>query len=330
MKSPSTSSEGLVLGILAEADGDYASGEALSNKLGLTPSEVFHDVESLRDRGYVIEAAPARGYRLVELPDRLTEVEIDPLLSTHDFGQTLHHFDVCTSTNDLARELAAEGASHGEALIAESQTSGRGRRGRSWVSPPGANLYLSLVLRPDFPPARAPELTFVAAVGAAETLAEFGVRATIKWPNDLEFEGKKVGGILTELSSEVDRIAWVILGIGVNLNLTAESIPAELRLIATSARIVRNSLVPRARFTAALLARLEHWYDRHQEEGFEPVAERWRDLTSTLGRTVRVRLAERTFEGVARDLDPPGALLVSVGAGIERVVAGDVEELRTQ
>lgn len=323
------SSEELILGFLAEAGDEFTSGEVLSNKLGLSRTAVWKNVESLRHKGYKIEAIPARGYRLVEIPDRLTELELAPLLSTHDFGRTLHHEEEVGSTSDVAHRLAMEGAEHGETVIAEHQTAGRGRRGRTWISPPGRNLYLSIVLRPDLPPHRAPELTFVAAVAVAETLGEAQVPARIKWPNDLELEGKKLAGILTELYAEPDRINAVILGIGVNLNLEERDLPSELRPIATSARIVRGEPVPRALFTAALLSRLEQWYDRHAEEGFEPICSRWRELTSTLDRAVRVKTGGREFEGIAQDVDDTGALLVAVGDELERVVAGDVELLRT-
>ena len=322
------SSQELILGFLAEAGDDFTSGEVLSNKLGLSRAAVWKNVESLRGKGYVIEAVPAKGYRLVEIPDRLTELELGPLLSTHDFGRTLHCEEELASTNDLAHRLSLEGGEHGETVIAESQTQGRGRRGRTWVSPPGKNLYMSVILRPELPPQRAPELTFVAAVALAETLGEANVMAQIKWPNDVEFEGKKLAGILTELHAEPEKVNAVILGIGVNLNLTEKDLPPELRSVATSALMVRGLPVPRALFTAALLARLEHWYDVHVEEGFEPVCTRWRELTSTLDRRVRVRSGGREFEGTAQDVDETGALMVAVGENLERVVAGDVEMLR--
>ncbi|MBS2030708.1 MAG: biotin--[acetyl-CoA-carboxylase] ligase [Deltaproteobacteria bacterium] len=322
------SSEELILGFLAEAGEEFTSGEAISNKLGLSRTAVWKNVESLRGKGYVIEAVPARGYRLVEIPDRLTELELSPLLNTHDFGRTLHALDEVGSTSDEASQLALEGAEHGETVVAEMQTSGRGRRGRAWVSPPGKNLYLSIVLRPELPPQRAPELTFVAAVAVAETLIEANVPAQIKWPNDIVVEDKKVAGILTELHAEPERVQAVILGIGVNLNLTEKDLPSELRAIATSALLVRGASVPRALFTAALLARLEHWYDRHAEEGFEPICARWRELTCTLDRQVRVSTGGKELIGVAQDVDNSGALMVAVGDELVRVVAGDVELLR--
>src|SRR5512147_472545 len=235
-----TNSEELVLGFLAEAGDEFVSGEAISDKLGLTRAAVWKHVEALRAQGYRIDAVPARGYRLSAIPDRLTPLELRPLLNTHDIGQVLHHFEVISSTNDHARELAEEGAGHGEVVIAESQTGGRGRRGRPWVSPPGRNAYFSVILRPDLPPSRAPELTLLASVALCDALRQANVPAAIKWPNDLLVGDRKIAGILTELASEPERVHWAVVGIGVNVNAAAEDFPAELRDVATSVRIERG------------------------------------------------------------------------------------------
>lgn len=220
-----SNSEELVLGFLAEAGDEFVSGEAISDKLGLTRAAVWKHVESLRSQGYRIDAVPARGYRLSEIPDRLTALELRPLLNTHDIGQVLHHFELISSTNDHARELAEEGAGHGEVVIADSQTGGRGRRGRPWVSPPGLNAYFSVILRPELPPARAPELTLLASVAICDALRQANVPAAIKWPNDLLVQDRKIAGILTEMASEPERVHWAVIGIGVNVNAAATDFP---------------------------------------------------------------------------------------------------------
>lgn len=317
-------SEELVLAFLAEAADDFVSGEAISGKLGLSRAAVWKHVNALRGQGYRIEALPARGYRLVAIPDRLGALEIGPLLNTHDLGQTLHCSAELPSTNDRARELADEGAVHGEVVIAESQTAGRGRRGRTWSSPAGRNLYLSVILRPSLPPQRAPELTLVASVAACEACRKAGVDTGIKWPNDLLVGGRKVAGILTELSAEADAVHWVILGLGVNLNSGPEDFPEGLRDVATSLAIERGQPVPRALFAAALLSELEQWLDLHAAEGFEPIRAAWRERSVTLGREVRVDGDGGEIAGVAEDIDAAGALLVRSAAGLCRVVAGDV------
>jgi BirA family biotin operon repressor/biotin-[acetyl-CoA-carboxylase] ligase len=321
--------EELILGFLAESGDDFTSGEALSSKLGLSRTAVWKHVEALRGKGYRIEAAPARGYRLVEVPDRLTHLELSPLLSTHDLGRAIHFHETVGSTNELAFRLAHDGAEHGEVVVAEQQTTGKGRRGRTWVSPPGLNLYFSAILRPELPPQRAPELTLVAAVALTEVLREAGSEAFIKWPNDVQIEGRKVAGILTELSAEPERVHFVVLGVGVNLNAQPEHFPEELRTTATSLAIARGQRVPRALFAAALWNRLEEWLDLHLETGFDAVRQRWKDLSSTLGQDVLVRTDRQEFRGLAEDIDTSGALLVRTENGsVERVLAGDVERLR--
>lgn len=321
-------SEELVLSFLAEAGDEFVSGEAISDKLGLTRAAVWKHVEALRAHGYRIEAIPARGYRLAEVPDRLTPLELRPLLNTHDLGQVLHWYEELGSTSDRAKELADEGAEHGEVVVAEAQTAGRGRRGRTWVSPPRKNLYFSVILRPDLPPSRAPELTLVGSLALCDALRQAGVAAAIKWPNDVLASGKKIAGILTELAAEPERVHWVVLGAGVNVNARAEDFPEELRGEATSVLLERGHPAPRALLAAACFTALEGWIDRHAEEGFGVVREAWRERSATLGREVVVKGDGREIVGTAEDIDEAGALLVRTPAGLERILAGDVKLLR--
>jgi BirA family biotin operon repressor/biotin-[acetyl-CoA-carboxylase] ligase len=321
-------SEELVLSFLAEAADEFISGEAISDKLGLTRAAVWKHVEALRGQGYRIDALPARGYRLAGVPDRLTPLEIRPLLNTHDVGQVVHWYEELGSTNDRAKELADEGAEHGEVVVAEAQTAGRGRRGRTWSSPARKNLYFSVVLRPDLPPSRAPELTLVASVAVCEALRQAGIDARIKWPNDLLASGRKIAGILTELAADPDCVQWVVLGVGVNVNARAEDFPAEVRGEATSVLLERGQAAPRALFAAACFTALEAWLDRHAEGGFPAIREEWRRHSATLGREVSVRLDAREIVGVAEDLDETGALLVRTESGIERILSGEVRLLR--
>lgn len=327
-----STSEELILSFLADGEGEFTSGEILSGKLGLSRTAVWKHVEALRTKGYRIDAVPARGYRLVQVPDRLSGLELGPLLGSRELGRTVHYFETLESTNATAFKLAADGALHGEVVIAEAQTAGKGRRGRSWLSPARANLYASAILRPDLAPQRAPELTLVAAVALAETLREAGAQAAaIKWPNDVQLDGKKVAGILTELSADPDRVHFVILGMGVNLNAHARDFPPEVAAIATSLADARQAKVPRALFTAALLTRLEEWLDRHAAEGFAPVRDAWKALSSTLGQEILVRTERAEYRAFAEDIDESGALVVRREDGaLERVIAGDVEQVRTR
>lgn len=328
---PATTEE-MVLGLLADAGDALVPGEVLCGKLGLGPPEVYRHIQGLRAKGYRIDALGRRGYRLVSIPDRLGPLELGTLLTTHDVGRSIHHRRSVPSTNDVAFRLAREGALHGDTVIAEHQSRGRGRRGRTWVSPEGRNLYCSIVLRPDLPASRAPEATFVAAVALARTVREaFGLPAAIKWPNDVRIEGRKVAGILTELDAAAGRVRFIVLGLGVNINLTADELPAEVRPLATSLREALGQSVDRALFTSALFARLEDEYDRWVEGGFGPVREAWCALSDTLGQRVRVTggPGEAPLEGEAVDVDADGALRVRRDDGtVERVLAGDVESLR--
>jgi len=326
--APNSGSEELILSFLAEAGDEFVSGEAISDKLGLSRTAVWKHVEGLRAHGYRIDAIPARGYRLAGIPDRLGPLEVRPLLGTHDLGQTLHYYEEIDSTNDRAKELAEEGAGHGEVVVAEMQRSGRGRRGRHWSSPAGRNLYLSVILRPDLAPTRAPELTLVAALAVCDALRDAGVEVGIKWPNDVLANGRKISGILTELSAEPDHVHWVVLGVGVNLNARREDFPPELRDEATSVLLERGQPAPRALFTAALLATLERWLDVHGDQGFDAIRDAWRSRSVTLGRAVRVRMGDRDVDGVAEELDANGGLLVRTATGLERVMSGDVLLLR--
>jgi len=335
------SNEEMILGFLAESGEDYVSGAALSDKLGLSRTAVWKHVEQLRKLGYRIDAQASRGYRLLEVPDRLTVLEVGPLLTTRELGRTLHAEDELPSTNAKAFELAQEGAFHGEVVIAEVQTAGKGRRGRAWVSPAGKNLAMSVVLRPEthapgsqeatpISPVRAPELTLVAAVALVETLADSGVEASIKWPNDVMVGGKKIAGVLTELSADVERVHFVVVGIGVNLNSELSDFPPEVAELATSVTIERRSPVHRALFTAALLGKLEAWYETWAEDGFAPIRAAWKKHAPMLGQEVLVRSDAKEVRGIARDIDETGALLLEVGDRTERILSGDVEQVRTR
>lgn len=324
------SNEEMILSFLAEGGDDYISGAALSDKLGLSRTAVWKYVEQLRKMGYRIDAQSAKGYRLLEVPDRLTALEVGPLLATRELGRTVHHYEKLESTNAKAFELAQEGGSHGDLIVTEHQTAGKGRRGRSWVSPAGKSLAMSLILRPEIAPSRAPEVTLVAAVALAETLRDSGVQADIKWPNDVQIAGKKVAGILTELSADVERVHFVVLGIGVNLNAELTDFPPDVAELATSVNLTRHSPVHRALFTAALLGKLEQWLDTWTDDGFEPIRTAWKGLASTLGQEVLVRADQRELRGIAEDIDASGALLLRVGDKLERVLSGDVEQVRSR
>lgn len=327
----SVSLEQQVLSFLVEAGDEPLPNEIIAHKLGVSAAEALGAIEGLRARGYRIEARE-KVWRLSAFPDRLGENELEPLLPTRELGRTLRYFDQVTSTSELAWRLAEEGAPHGLVVIADAQTQGRGRHGRSWESPAGCNLYFSLVLRPELPPAHAPELTLVAAIALCEAIRETGCeRAQIKWPNDVEIGGRKAAGILTELSADGGGVNFVVVGVGVDVNVTAEQLSPEVREIATSVRIALGRPYPRARLLARILDRFESWLDRYEDEGFAVVRARWTALSSTVGARVRLSLEGRAVDGRAEGIDEAGHLLVRADSGaLEKVVAGDVQMLRVE
>ena len=319
--------DAIVLGLLLECADDFVSGSVLCDKLDVPRAELLKRIDSLRERGYVIHTRGGLGYRLVEVPDRLGEAQIGPLLASGELGRKIHHLEELESTNDEAHRLAEAGALHGEVVVADSQTKGRGRRSRSWIAPAGKAVTLSVILRPTLPVARAPEITLASAVAVAEAARELGAHsARIKWPNDVECKGRKIAGLLTELRTETDRVRHAVLGVGFNVSMQMSDFSAELRPLATSLLIESGERQPRPVVVARLLEHLEEWLSLHETEGFGPVADRWRELSSTLGRRVRIDSGGASVEGDAVDLADDGALLVRVSGGVlVRVLAGDVE-----
>ena len=318
--------DAIVLGLLLECSDDFVSGEVLCDKLDVPRAELLKRLDSLRSRGYVIQTRGGLGYRLVEVPDLLTEPPIAPLLASGELGRRIHAYAELESTNDEAHRLAERGALHGEVVIAEKQTKGRGRRGHPWISPEGKSLAFSIILRPLLPPSRAPELTLAAAVAVCEASRDLGAdRARIKWPNDVECRGRKLSGILAELRSD-NGMQHAVLGVGFNSSVEAHEFPEALRPIATSLLIESGQRIARPLILAALLERLDEWISLHETEGFAPVRDRWRELSSTLGRKVRITGEGGPLEGDAADLAEDGALLVRIpGGGMVRALAGEVE-----
>jgi len=307
---------------LLRAD-EYVSGEEIAETLGISRAAVAKRVGELRKRGFAIAAAPRRGYRLDGTPDALTADVVAGKLTTAWLGRAWRHEASVASTNDEAAAWARAGAPAGAVVVADEQTRGRGRLGRRWHSPPGASLYLSAVLRPPLAPHRVPPLTLAAGVAVAEALVAFDVVPALKWPNDVLLDGKKVAGILTEMSADLDRVHHVVVGIGVNLNVDA--FPEELTAIATSLQIARGAPVSRAEFAAALCARLEHWVDQFVADGAAAVVAAWKQHARFFGKRVSVTAGRDRMDGIAEDLDDDGALKLRLDDGRTiRVVAGEL------
>ena len=313
-----------VLELLREAGG-CVSGEKIAARLGVTRAAVWKKIAALREAGYDIASAPRSGYILRAAPDRLIEAEIAKDLGTALVGKKIICYDAVDSTNLVLKQLAHEGAEDGTVVVADSQGTGRGRMERHFFSPPGKGIWVSILLRPTFLPQDAPKCTLMAAVAVARAMERFGLRAAIKWPNDIIHEGRKLVGILTEMSAEMDRVDYVVIGIGINVNIAREDFPEELRDTATSLMQMKGTPLPRVAFLQELLRAVDVLYQEVQREGFAPVLAAWRKYAVTLGQTVRViGPAGEEFEGVAADIDADGALFVDTATGRRRVLAGDV------
>jgi BirA family biotin operon repressor/biotin-[acetyl-CoA-carboxylase] ligase len=318
-----------ILRLLRKDSSTFLSGEEISRHLRVTRTAVWKRIQGLRALGYEIEASRRLGYRLVRSPDLLTPEEVLPNLKTKWMGKHIHYFSVLPSTNTKAYQLAAQGGREGEIIIAESQKQGKGRLGRPWFSPAFANLCLSVILRPKVALYQASLLTFTAAVATAEAVEKYsGVKPKIKWPNDILVKGRKMAGLLNEIHSEIDRIHFIILGIGVNLNTDEKMFPKEIRRTATSLKREMGRVVSRKAFLQILLEELEKWYEIFLRKGSSPVLKAWRDRAQIAGKHVKVTSFGERLVGRAIDVDSEGALILRLeGGGQKRVVAGDVEYL---
>ncbi len=314
-----------VLALLRGAGDGYVSGEEIAGRLGVSRTAVWKHIQALKAAGYAIESHSRRGYFLRDAPDLLLPQEVQPLLRARVIGRTMYHYDLLASSNNEAKRLAAEGAPDGTVVVAEEQSTGKGRLSRGWCSPRQKGIWFSVVLRPSFLPQEAPKCTLMAAVAVVQAMREAGFsQAGIKWPNDVLYEGKKLVGILTEMSAEMERVNYVVIGTGINVNLAPEDFTDEVREIATSLSIVRGGPVARAPLFARVLDAMDGLYRAAEQDGFGAVLDAWRRCSVTLGREVSVIGVKETFFGTAADIDEDGALLVDTPEGRRRVLAGDV------
>ena len=322
---------------------DGVSGAELAEQLGISRAAVWSRIEELRKLGYGIEAGPHFGYRLVSAPDALHADDLlarvaatPPSLGAkfsatrasqpRIIGRDIQVFEQTTSTNDVAEKLARDGVREGAVIFAESQTKGRGRLGRKWISPERKGLWFSILLRPDLRPQETTQLTVASATALRRAIqSETGLKPEIKWPNDILVGGKKVAGILTELSAELDRVRHVILGIGVDVNQVAGEFPPELRRLATSLKIEAGRAISRPELAAVILRELDSDYARICAGKFTAVADEWEAHCATIGNDVTIQIGGRKIRGRAESLDDDGALLIRTEHGhLERITGGDV------
>jgi len=313
-----------IVGFLKNCEG-YLSGEEISRKLNISRSAIWKNMQELRKIGYDIVAVPHLGYRLLSSPDLLLPYEIQHNLKTSIIGKQFVYFDSIDSTMDHAYQLGIQGAAEGTVVCAENQAKGRGRLGRSWSSPKGQGITLSIILRPKLSTTQVAKFTLLSAVSTAEAINKIsGISCQIKWPNDILVGDKKLAGFLTELNAEMDQVRFVIIGMGINVNTPQHLLPEN----AISMKEILNQSVSRIDLTKSILQSLEHWYGASMKHGFSNVIKRWKELSTTLGKRVRIIDDYGDVEGDAFDLDEYGGLMIRHQTGITvKRMTGDVIHL---
>lgn len=312
-----------ILTILHEQTG-FVSGQALCESLGVSRTAIWKVMKQLKKEGYEIESVQNKGYRLIQIPDILSSSEIKSRLTTSFAGQQLIYHKETGSTNTDAKQLAEEGYPHGTIVLSDQQHQGRGRRGRSWESVEGRNLYFSMILRPEIKPGSASMLTLVMGLSVAQAIHEVtGLKCQIKWPNDLVIHGKKVCGILTEMSMEPDFIHYVVVGVGVNVNQTSFGEGLEH---ASSIQLEQGVEQNRIRLFLKILERFEKNYESFLgQQSMKDLLHKYNSILVNRYATVKVLEADGYFEGIAKGINERGELLVQKEDGsIVEIFAGEV------
>lgn len=306
-----------IIAMLEDAD-DYISGEEMSRRLGISRAAVWKHIKRLKEEGYEILSATNKGYRLTEAPDKISAEAIAAGLSTKRLARNIIYMEKTDSTNEEAKRRC--GSPDGTLFIAETQSAGRGRLGRHWESQRGAGIWMSLLLKPDLAPEETSRLTLAAGLAVCRAI---GGEARIKWPNDVVIGSRKVCGILTELSAEIDRVNYVVCGIGINVN--TQSFPEELSDKATSLCIESGKRFSRARLTADVMNELEPIYESFAADGIAPLLGEYRSLCVNIGREQRITRRGAEITGICEGVSPDGGLIVRTADGsVETITSGDV------
>ncbi len=316
-----------LLALLAENATIVISGAKIAKEIGVRRQTVWQWIETLRAAGVQVKGHPRTGYHIEQMPDVLAPQLLSRRLHGTPFAKRIFHFFKTDSTNSVAMHLAETGEPHGAIVIAEQQTAGRGRSGRSWISDKSAGIYVTILLRPPISPMLAPALTLVAGLAARDAIAEeTNLQPDIRWPNDILLNDKKVCGILTEMQAEPDRIHFAVVGIGINVN--QQKMHAELAAIGTSLRIETGRVHSRLELLARLLRHLDRYYNQFVAEGAAPILRRFAEVSSYFeGKRVRITTAKETFEGTTAGLESMGILRVKRDDGkTEAVISGTVAE----
>lgn len=313
-----------VLKILKDSE-DFISGEEISKEFHMTRAAIWKYINMLKEDGYVIESIPRKGYKLVYLPDILTYEEVGKYLDTDFIGRNIYYFDLINSTNIKAKEIALE-EKEGTVLVSEEQVGGKGRLGRQWLSPKGKGIWMSIILKPNVDPMKVAKITLLGAAAVHKALANMNIKSQIKWPNDILIDGKKISGILTEMSAELNMINYVIMGIGINVNLDEEDIPEDLKDKATSIKIIEGKEIDRKRLLANILNELEKLYiDFRDKDTITKAIDICKANSILIGKEVRLIRGEEIRFGKALDINEEGELVVEFEYGaIENIYSGEV------
>lgn len=313
-----------ILRLLKENDG-YLSGQQICDRFRVSRTAVWKVMEQLKKEGYQIEAVRNKGYRLIDSPDVMSRAEIESLTKDGWAGADVVYYEETDSTNNRAKEAGEKGGKHGTLFVAERQTAGKGRRGRGWESPAGTSIYMTLLLHPDILPVKAPQLTLVMAVAVAEGIRKAtGLCCQIKWPNDIVIHGRKVCGILTEMSAEIDYINYVVIGVGINVN--QETFPEEIKDRAVSLRMELGGSVRRSGLIAAVMESFEAYYETFlKTEDLSAMKEHYNSFLVNRDEKVRVLEPCNEYEAYALGINDAGELIIRTKDGQEKAVyAGEV------
>lgn len=313
-----------ILKMLRETEG-YVSGQELCNKFGVSRTAIWKVINQLKEQGYVIDSVQNKGYHITEAPDVMTEEELQSCRKTKWAGQEIAYFDEIDSTNIKAKELAEQGYPNGTLVVADQQVSGRGRRGRSWESPPGTGIFMTLMLKPEINPNNASMLTLVAALAVAKAIKDVtGLDAQIKWPNDIVINGKKICGILTEMSAQFDYINHIVIGIGINVH--NEVFSDEIAHMASSLLLEsQGKKFRRAEIIEKVLEYFEEYYEIYLEtEDLTALTGEYNKILVNMNKQVRVLDPKDEFEGKAMGITTKGELIVDTWESRKLVSSGEV------
>ncbi|WP_423798939.1 biotin--[acetyl-CoA-carboxylase] ligase [Neobacillus sp. SAB-20_R2A] len=316
-----------LLDSFTNAGESYLSGQFLAELIGCSRTAVWKHIEELRKEGFELEAVRKKGYRIIKTPEKITADEIRLGLTTEFIGKNIHYEETVESTQKIAHRLSSENVPEGTVVIAEEQISGRGRMNRPWHSPKYTGIWMSLILRPNIPLTKAPQLTLLTAVAIVQAIEEVtSLNPEIKWPNDILLNGKKITGILTEMQAEADQIHSIIIGMGLNVNQTKDDFPPELQNIASSLLIEKGDALSRASIIRSIFTHFEKLYLLFLEKGFYPIKLLWEGYAISIGKMIKARTLTGVIEGKALGITDEGVLKIEDASGvIHHVYSADIE-----